>query len=112
MQSARKFLLGGILACLGASCPAGTISGNVKSADGTPFRGAFVQAQNSSTKITLSVLSDKEGRYRLEALPAGNYQVQAKATGFKTETRSGVALTANENASADFSLQKGNVRWA
>ncbi|HWZ54957.1 MAG TPA: carboxypeptidase-like regulatory domain-containing protein, partial [Verrucomicrobiae bacterium] len=36
----------------------GSISGVVKSPSGAPFRGAFVTAQSSQSKITVNVLSD------------------------------------------------------
>jgi hypothetical protein len=51
-----------------------TVTGTVKGPDGASFRGAFVQAQNLNTKIMVSVLTDKDGRYRIENLPAGQYQ--------------------------------------
>ena len=49
-------------------CSAATISGTVKGPDGTPFEGAFVGAQNSKTKITVSALSDKQGHYQVTNL--------------------------------------------
>ncbi len=73
--------------------------------------GAFVGAQNSQTHITVTVLSDTQGRYRIEQLPAGEYRVQIKAVGFSADPRAGVKLTDNQNTSFDFALQKGNVRW-
>src|SRR5579862_7947697 len=102
----------GLLIAFLFAIPAGhaaTVSGSVKSPDGTPFRGAFVQAQNSSTHVLVSVLTDKDGRYRIENLPAGKYQVQVKATGFRGDPRSDVNLAAEQNASFDFALQKGMV---
>src|SRR5262249_14159502 len=55
-----------------ASLPveAATITGTVTGPDGAPLRGAFVQARNAQTRITVSVLSDKDGKYRVENLPA------------------------------------------
>ena len=50
---------------------AATVTGNVKGPDNTPFEGAFVQAINAKTHISVSVLTDKQGRYRVENLPAG-----------------------------------------
>jgi virginiamycin B lyase len=88
-----------------------TVSGSVKGPDGAPFRGAFVQAQNTKSKITVSVLSDTDGHYRVEGLPAGDYQVLVKAAGFKGESHP-ATLTADQAASQDFALQKGMVRWA
>src|SRR6266436_3246957 len=88
-----------------------TISGSVKGPDGAPFRGAFVQAQNTKSKITVSVLSDKDGHFRVEGLAAGDYQVQVKAAGFKGESHP-ATLTGDQAASQDLALQKGAVRWA
>jgi hypothetical protein len=52
-----------------------TITGTVKGPDDAPFRGAFVQAQNMRTRVTVDVLSDKDGRYEVENLPAGSRQI-------------------------------------
>lgn len=89
-----------------------TITGAVSGVDGAPFRGAFVEAQNAKTKITVIVLSDGTGRYRIPDLPAGDYRVQIRAVGYRADPRSPVALTADQNASLDFALQKGVVRWS
>jgi virginiamycin B lyase len=91
---------------------AATVTGTVKGPDGAPFEGAFVQAINSKTNIMTSVLSDKQGRYRVENLPAGEYQVRVSAIGFTTDPHSAVNLTADQNASFEFGLQKGTVRWS
>lgn len=88
-----------------------TITGTVKGPDGTPFRGAFVQAQNVKNRITVNVLSDKTGRYHVEDLPAGEYTVRIKAVGYKVDPHTGVNLTADQNATFDFALQKGTVHW-
>ena len=37
--------------------------------------------------------------------------MQIKATGLRGDPKSGVALTADQNASLDFALQTGPVRW-
>src|SRR3979490_2426270 len=88
-----------------------TITGTVTGPDGAPFRAAFVQARNAKTKITVMVLSDNSGRYRIENLPAGDYQVQAKTIGYRSDPRSGIVLTTNQNASFDWRLQKQMVHW-
>src|SRR5580704_6635139 len=88
-----------------------TVTGTVNGVDGSPFQGAFVEAQNAKTKITVIVLSDNRGRYKIPDLPAGDYRVQIRAVGYRADARSGVALSADQNASFDFSLQKSPVRW-
>src|SRR5882672_11539500 len=83
-----------------------TVTGTVTSPDGAPFRAVFVQARNAKTKITVMVLSDNNGRYRIENLPSGDYEFQARAIGYRSDSRSGIVLTANQNASFDWRLQK------
>ncbi len=94
------------------ACYGGTITGTVKGTEGVPFQGAFVEAQNTKSRITVMVLSDSHGHYRIEKLPPGEYRLQIRAVGFRTDPQTGVNLTADQNASYDFSLQKGMVRWS
>src|SRR6202022_552004 len=113
MKSASKYLGSLILVLLLVPFAYGaTVTGTVKGPNGDSFRGAFVQARNSTTKITVSVLTDKNGRYRIENLPAGQYQLQVRAVGYRTDPRPAVNLTADQNDSYEFALQKGTVRWS
>ena len=89
----------------------GTIVGNVKGPDGSPFMDAFVRAENIKTKITVSVLSDRQGNYRVENLGPGVYDVRATAIGYKSELRQNTKVDAGQPVSLDFDLQKGMVRW-
>jgi virginiamycin B lyase len=57
------------------------------------------------------VLSDTRGSYRIDNLPAGQYRLSIRAVGYRTEPRTGISLTADQNTSFDFALQKGAVRW-
>ncbi len=113
MRLQLRFLaLAGAALLLGSICQSATITGTVKGVDGAPFQGAFVQAQNTKTRITVNVLSDSQGRYHVEQLPAGEYRVTIRAVGFTAEPRNGVNLTADQNVSFDFALAKGTVRWS
>jgi virginiamycin B lyase len=113
MKAASK-CLGLLIACLflASLARAATVNGTVKGPDGAAFRGAFVQARNMSTRVLVSVLTDKEGRYRIENLPAGQYQLQIRAVGYRTDPRTDVKLAAEQDASYDFALQQGMVRWS
>ena len=63
MPSAIRLLLGrlflGVLGtfALAWSADAASVSGTVVGPDGKAFRGAFVQARNAKTRITVCVLS-------------------------------------------------------
>jgi len=112
MRSLTSLAVTGLLVATMAGADAATITGTVTGPDSAPFRGAFVQARNAKTKITVSVLSDNTGKYRLADLPAGEYRLAIKAPGFKADSKSGVNLTAEQSATQDFALQKGLVRWS
>jgi len=90
---------------------AATITGTVTGPEGAPFRAAFVQARHAGLKMTVSVLSDNQGKYVVENLPAGEYRLQIRAIGYKAEAQSGVKLAADQRATFDFALQKTMVRW-
>ena len=113
MRAITRLLLGvgSIIAAL-SSADAATITGTVTGPDGKPFRGAFVQARNLKTKITVSVLSDNAGRYRVENLSPGEYRLQMRAIGFKADPKTGITLTADQNLTQDLALQQGVVRWS
>jgi hypothetical protein len=98
-----------VLASVSFGASGGEVSGVVKDPSGTPFKGAFVRAKKG--KITATVLSDTHGRYQLQDLAAGDYRIQATATGFNSAPARDVNITAGGSASSDFTLQKGAVGW-
>jgi virginiamycin B lyase len=95
-----------------SAADAATITGTVTGPDGAPMRAAFVQARQTKLKMTVSVLSDNQGRYVVEGLPAGEYRLQVRALGFKAEPKSGLTLAADQNATHDFALQPVQIRWS
>src|ERR1700730_1759954 len=103
-------LLGSII-LFGSVCHSASITGSVKDSEGAPFQGSFVEARNTKTQITVTVLTDSKGHYRIENLPAGEYRVQIKAVGYRTNPHTGVNLTPDQNTSVDISLEKGTVHW-
>src|SRR5262245_32522051 len=78
-----------------SSAWAATITGTVTGPDGKPFMGAFVVAENPQTKMSISVLSNANGRYYLGNLPAATYTVKISSIGYASDPRSNVALTAD-----------------
>src|SRR5262249_16024565 len=90
---------------------AATVTGSVKGPSGAAYKGAFVQALNTQNKMLYSVLSDRDGKYKIDNLPAGTYTVQIKATGYKADPHAGVKLAASDNATHEFALQAAPVRW-
>ena len=106
------FGLIGLFVFAASSADAATITGTVTGPDGAPLRAAFVQARHAKLKMTVSVLSDNQGRYSVENLPAGEYRLQVRTIGAKAEPRSGINLAADQTFSQDFALQQAPVRWS
>src|SRR6516162_8424505 len=96
MRLTRSFVLAMAGCAVAASANAATIAGTVTGPDGKAFRGAFVQAKNLKTKIMVSVLSDKAGKYAIENLPAGDYRLGLRAIGFTSDPKTGIALAADQ----------------
>src|SRR5262245_58534487 len=80
---------------LTSSALAATISGSLLGPDGKPFMGAFVVAENIQSKMTVNVLSNEQGRYRIGNLPAATYKVHIFAAGYAADARNDVRLAAN-----------------
>ena len=77
MRSLAPLGVLGLIVFASSCADAATITGTVKGPDGAPFRAAFVQARHAGLKMTVSVLSDNQGKYIVENLPAGDYEIVA-----------------------------------
>jgi virginiamycin B lyase len=115
----RNFLSAAILSLLvlassAQASPGGEISGTVKNDDGSPFRAAFVRAQNAKTKMIMMVLTDNQGQYHTDSLPVGTYEVWATSIGYRGDPsrRTGVTVEEGKAASANFTMKKGAVQWS
>ncbi len=51
----------------------GVVEGVVKDSSGQPLSGAFVKLKNAERRLTFMVISQDQGRYTANKLPAGSY---------------------------------------
>jgi len=58
---------------IGCAAAGGNIAGTIQGPDGTPFKAAFVRAQNVQTKMVTIVLSNAQGKYLVDNLAPGTY---------------------------------------
>jgi len=87
------------------------ISGIVKAPNGAPLKGVFVQARSARTNnITVSVLSDRQGRYRIENLSPGEYQIGIRATDYESDPPGEIRAIAG--SSVNLRLRSKKVRWS
>jgi hypothetical protein len=86
-----------------------TLSGTITDPFGAAVSGATVTANNLDTGALRTVTTDRTGRYRIFALPVGQYQVRVKKEGFAEGVRSGIRLVVGQDAGVDLALQIGRV---
>jgi len=65
--------------------PTAVLQGRVADETGAVVPGALIRLSDDSTEFTLSVLTDREGLYRIPAIPSGRYSIGAEAAGFRTQ---------------------------
>jgi virginiamycin B lyase len=102
-----------LFACVGYAAPGSVISGTVKGPDGAPFQAAMVRVQNLKTKMTMTVVSNNQGKYVTNNLPPGNYDVWTMSVGYSGSParQTGVTVADGKNLTFDFTMKKRPVGW-
>ena len=83
------------------------VSGVVKDSTGGVLPGVTVTFTHLQTARQVTALTDQDGRYQSVPLQLGDYRIDAALQGFKSAARTGVALTLDETARVDFTLEVG-----
>ena len=96
-------------ASLHAQAVNGTILGIVQDQQGGAIGNAEVTARSLDTGVIRKTTSEDNGEYRITSVPAGSYEVSITAPGFKTDVRSGIAVTVGADVSVNFNLTVGAV---
>ena len=86
-----------------------TISGIVTDATGAGIPNAQVTVSNTGTGAAHTVTTNVQGAYRVDLLPAGEYEVEVSASGFKKSKQTGVVLEISRAARVDAALSIGSV---
>jgi hypothetical protein len=87
----------------------GTISGQVRDASKGVIPGASVTAKNTATGQTRTATSNGSGEFVLAELPAGDYEVTAKATGLADVTLKAL-VSVGADTKLDFDLSQVATR--
>lgn len=91
-----------------AQSETGRLFGTVTDQSGAEIAGATVKATNLATNRTVEVQSQPDGSYALNALPIGNYKVEARKDTFKSDFAN-LALEISEVKEVNFKLEVGSV---
>jgi streptogramin lyase len=84
------------------------LSGQVSSAEEGRMEGVVVSAKNTASRLTVSVVSDEQGRYAFPAakLGPGRYAIATRAVGYDLDGARSVDVAAGATAIADLALRK------
>ena len=102
-----------ISACIFNTAPAsaqgGTaLTGQVTSAEEGPMEGVIVSAKRDGSTVTVSVITDEQGRFSFPAgrIEPGRYSLQIRAVGYDLEGPKTAELTGAAPAAVDLKLRK------
>jgi len=86
-----------------------TVSGAVTDPSGAVVPGAQIEVRETSTGTISRTTSDAAGQYVVPFLLPGQYTITVKAPGFRTLTRSGITLQAQEHPIVNLALTVGST---
>jgi Carboxypeptidase regulatory-like domain/TonB-dependent Receptor Plug Domain/TonB dependent receptor-like, beta-barrel len=92
-----------------AQVAGGAISGTVTDSSGRVIGNVQITISNLATGVTRDVTTNGEGFYSAPNLLPGMYQAKFSAKGFKTEARSGIALTVGATEVLDVTMKVGTA---
>jgi len=74
------------------------------------LEGVLVSARKDGSTVTVTVVSDKDGRYSFPAgrLEPGQYSLRIRAVGYDLDKSAAVAVAADKTATADLALHKAD----
>ena len=86
----------------------GSVQGLVTDPAGAVISTASVTAEETTTHFKTIGKTNPSGQFSFPALNPGTYIVTATAAGFRTETKTGIALTAGQSQVVDMQLTVGS----
>ena len=84
-----------------------TVQGTITDAKGAVVPNATVVVRNKATAVERTTQTDSDGHYQVAALPVGNYAIEVRATGFKTQLADSVVLGVAQTIVQNFQMDVG-----
>src|SRR6266404_3736008 len=86
------------------------LTGQVTSSEEGRMEGVLVSARKAGSALTITVVSDGQGRYRFPAarLEPGQYALRIRAIGYDLESAATVSVAAQKTTTADLKLRKAS----
>src|SRR5262249_4858030 len=108
MTTRSVLVLAAISVSLLRAQTATAITGTVSSGDEAVMEGVLVSATQMGSPITITVVSDRAGRYRFPAsrLDPGQYTLHIRAAGYELDNIPPIDVPAGKAATVDLKLRK------
>lgn len=106
---ALSFLVLLFSASLGAQQADSKLSGTLVDVQGRAVANATVKIRNEATGAIKVTRADANGLYSIDGLSAGQYTVEASASGFANSSETGVALVAGQSVEVPLRLTVSSV---
>ena len=94
----------------GGASSTGSISGEIKDAQGGVLPGVTVTASSPAQIGTLTAVSNEAGIYRFPSVPPGEYRLSFELAGFQTNVREGIRITLGFNAQVNVNLNVATLQ--
>jgi len=86
------------------------ILGTVSDSGGAVVPKVPITITQSATGVSHTTVSSDGGAYEVRYLVPGDYAVEVRANGFRSERRTGILIEIGQQARIDFTLQVGDVQ--
>jgi virginiamycin B lyase len=102
------FLLAALFVLPAQAQTAAALTGQVSSAEEGAMEGVVVSAKKDGSTITVSVVTDAQGRFAFpaERLESGHYTLKARAAGYELDGARAADVASGQEAKADIKLRK------
>ena len=87
----------------------GTLNGTVLDPSQAAVPGATITVTNNATATTRDATAGTNGDFSILSLTPGTYTLKVTASGFKSYTKTGILVNANETTRSDATLSVGSV---
>jgi hypothetical protein len=89
-----------------------TLSGTIVDTSGGLLPGVALSLRNTGTGLVRTATSAVDGRYVFAGIPAGEYELRAELSGFRTVVRERLTVTVAQSLTVPLVLEVGGVEQA
>lgn len=106
------FVAGDFIQAQSAQTTTGRITGQLEDPSGAIVQGGEIEITNLDSGLLKSTVTDHEGRYSFDAVPAGRYRLSADAAGFAPSLRNDIIVVAGQETTVRLALSIGGSATA